>query len=200
MSVGVTVKISGNKENIEDVVNTLWFKSLGGNLDEAYLLSLNIELITWWGGSIAPQLSPDIQLVEVTSTDQTAITGSSVSSTAALAGTSTGASMPGSVCLTITFKTPFRGRSGRGRNYISGLREVDCGGNACDPDVASDLAQGYDELRTSPLLTGDAVWGVVSHYSNGSPRASGLFQEITSTIVTDIFLDSQRRRLAGRGS
>lgn len=55
----------------------------------------------------------------------------------------------------------------------------------------------YLSLLDTPF-TPDFELSVVSFYHLGAPRAGGLVQPVTA-IGGDLFLDSQRRRLAGRG-
>jgi hypothetical protein len=184
----------------QDVVNTLWFRKFPGGFSESDLGDLNTDLIDWWDTNVSPSLSSNLSLVEVTSTDQSSSSAPSVVTMTAVPGGLTGEAGPGSNCITIKFTTNERGRSGRGRNYISGLREVDVNGNTYDAGRISELVAGYDLLRTAPLLSGAAVWNVVSHFTAGSARESGYAIPITGVSVADNAIDSQRRRLTGRGS
>lgn len=184
----------------QDVVNTLWFQSGPIGWNEQSLEDLNADIIGWWGTNIAPILSDELTLVEVTSTDQTTSIAPSVVTATVTPGTAAGNSLPGNVCVTIKFNTANRGRSGRGRNYVGGLRESDVIGNILGAVPLQALIDAYDLLRTNPLLSGAATWVVVSHYFEGAARQSGFAQPINSVGIADNAIDSQRRRLTGRGS
>lgn len=107
------------------------------------------------------------------------------------------AGMPGNVTICMSIRTSSRGRSSRGRNYISGIAEGAVTGNQFSSTLAASLTAAYEQLITTPP-TGWS-WVVVSRYSNGAPRATGLKIPVTSVGVVDLNVDSQRRRLTGRG-
>jgi hypothetical protein len=46
----------------------------------------------------------------------------------------------------------------------------------------------------------DGTWCVVSRHLDGLPRDIGITRKITTVILTDLTIDSQRRRLPGRGT
>lgn len=182
----------------QDIINTLWFE---GTIpfNDTLLASLNADVIAWWDANLRPLLSDDISLEEVTSIAQDSLTAPSASTVAILPGTAAGGSAPGNVCLTVTFKTFQRGRSGRGRNYVSGIREIDINGNAVNPVFAANLRTAYAQIPNE-IITNGAIHTVVSFQSNHVPRTEGLPQLITEYVVVDENIDSQRRRLTGRGS
>jgi len=99
--------------------------------------------------------------------------------------------LPGNVAFCVSLRTALAGRSTRGRKYFAGLGEGDVSGNE------------FDGGRIATLLTGvnDLIANLVT---NGTPLAifsrtiPALTQVQTATAV-DAFVDSQRRRLTGRG-
>jgi len=184
----------------QDVVNTLWFSITGGGIGEVMLTDLANQLGLFWNVNFAPLYTSEMNLVDITCTDQDSSTAPSVTVPIVDNGQAIGPAAPGNVCFTIKFNTNQRGRSGRGRNYISGLREASITGNQLSQASADGWVDAYDLLRSAPLLSGLALWSVVSHYTNGAPRAAGFKQLITSVGYADLNLDSQRRRLTGRGS
>jgi len=113
-------------------------------------------------------------------------------------GGDTSPAMPGNVTWCVSFRTNQRGRSSRGRNYIYGITEAVAAGNFIDTATANTWV-GFYELMMSPTFAPDFAWSVLSRYTDGAARTSGLAIPITSVIATDYALDSQRRRLAGRG-
>lgn len=108
------------------------------------------------------------------------------------------AALPGGSCLAISFRSAGRGRSSRGRNYVSAIPETYAGGNVVGPSFASALVTAYSVLISAPPA--DWTWVVVSRYTNNAPRAAGVTYPITSVVATNLDIDSQRRRLTGRGS
>lgn len=99
--------------------------------------------------------------------------------------------LPGNVAFCVRLKTTSPGRSGRGRKYFCGLTEADVTANQLSVDVANDLV--------------DAIGILISNLDGaGFPLAIASFTTSTVSIVTqagyfDLNLDSQRRRLPGRG-
>lgn len=184
----------------QDVVNTLWFSWGGaGEPAEEELLALAGYVKQWWIDQMAPVLSVDISIVNVNATGQASLTEPSVDTGgASTTGELAGAAIPSSNCVTISFRTYERGRSGRGRNYVAGLREVDVVGNVVDNATITGLVDAYLDLIDNPLTPWN--WCVVSHYSEGAAREEGYKQVVTSVTVADTNIDSQRRRLTGRGS
>src|SRR5688572_27988732 len=73
----------------------------------------------WAATNLMPLLSDDVQLSRATGYDMTAIDGEVVVDTTGLpvAGTPTDPPIDIGSAMDISFRTPNRGRSGRGRNY-----------------------------------------------------------------------------------
>lgn len=100
-------------------------------------------------------------------------------------------SSPGSVCLCVSLRTAVAGRSTRGRKYISGLAEQDVGNNALDPDTAAAIRVAIANM-------------VDTLAANGTPlvvfsKTNNVITPVTAVTLVDLFVDSQRRRLTGRG-
>lgn len=183
----------------QDVVNTLWFdKTSLGSIEPLDLSDLAIAIGGWWELQIAPLMSTDMSLVSVTATAQDSLIAPSVEEMTPASGTAVGSALPGSNCITVKFNTAFRGRSARGRNYVSGIREADVIGNVVDADFAADLVTAYNTLVSAPPTGWN--WVLVSHYTELEPREEGVFFDILSASIVDRNVDSQRRRLTGRGS
>jgi len=71
-------------------------------------------------------------------------------------------------------------------------------GNTVDGAVVLDLQAAYNDLRSLPF---DNPWEhcVISRFNAGAPRTTGVATKVTSCVVVDPYVDSQRRRLTGRG-
>jgi hypothetical protein len=184
----------------ERVENTLYFNRDTGTIDQTILDALTAFMAAEYDLAWEDVLPSAYVHSEVYGTDLTSATSFASTNTdqAGNPGALSGASLPGGTTFAISFRTANRGRSGRGRNYWPGLMEADVTGNLLSAGAADSFLAVYQRLIDSPP-TG-WTWGVVSRYHNGAPRSTGIFQPITNVIYTDLAVDSQRRRLAGRGT
>lgn len=111
-----------------------------------------------------------------------------------IAGTATGTTAPGNVTSTLSERANLAGRKYRGRIYWPGIPE----GN-----IASD-----DTLNSAFIaaLAGFALQWILAFPAGGTNGALVIFHRLTNTfdqiatIVIEKILDSQRRRLPGRGN
>lgn len=188
------------------VENTLYFEYLTlPTLTE--MTTLGQALIDWWDANIAPLIWIGVELREVVITALNSSTG--LQATVVPATTQLGelnvSALPMNVSLTVSFRTGLRGRSFRGRNYIVGLVE---GQTTAANEIVSATSAAFVDAYSLLLDFGQdigASWVVVSRFSgvdgNGDPipRAAGVTTPITSVLVVDNIVDSQRRRLPGRG-
>jgi hypothetical protein len=185
----------------QQIENTLYFQYKTSGVDVAAMQVLGQDLIAWWDTYIPTALVNDLVMREVYLTDlstQTSPTVTVVPGTT-VAGASSADSVPNNVTLCVSFRTAGRGRSARGRNYISGFSEGAVTGNTFDPSIAEDIRAGYEELLDATTYTGDWGWVVYSRFENGVPRDEGQALPVDAVVLTDLVVDSQRRRLPGRG-
>lgn len=192
----VNVRMGAFGQRIE---NTLYFDHSGA-ISQEQLDDLCEYVAEWWYVKYRPLVTAEVSLLEVYGVDLTADDG--IVSTSLLhagaIGTTAGNAVPLNAAFCVTFVTSARGRSGRGRNYISGLSEAIVSGNALDATAATNMVAAYQDLIDTPA-TG-WIWSVVSRYEDGAARDPGIAREILNVKYTDLFIDSQRRRLTGRGS
>lgn len=193
----VEVRFRLHSQRIE---NTLYFK-FGGAVSQSDLDGLTAAISTWVTSKYLQMLTSSQSLVYVENyatllTTATGYTSTNTTGTGAT-GQTAGAGLPGSVCLAVSFRTAERGRSGRGRNYVSGWATGAVSGNQFTSASAGYAVATYQDLITSPI-TG-WTWVVVSRFTAGAPRVNGVTLPITNVVVTDLNVDSQRRRLTGRG-
>lgn len=185
--------------HVERVENTLYFRKQTGTILQTDLDALTLYMSQEYLLAWKLQLPAQYTHREVYGTDLTSAI-SFVSTNTAQAntvGTLAGTGAPGNVTFVLSFRTPQRGRSGRGRNYWPLLSTSDVTGNFLSVARRNALIAVYNRLISAPPL--GWVWGVLSRYENGLPRVAGQFITITNVIATDDAVDSQRRRLAGRG-
>lgn len=182
----------------EQVQNTIYAVNFAG-WTPAGLELLVGEMITWVGSFLYVPLSQDISLFEVTARDISTQDGAqfTASPTAPVIGLAGGQALPGNCAIVVTFRTGLTGRSRRGRNYVAGIREADSASNAVNGATVDAIRTAYENL-VIPFGAAGCNHVVFSRFTNKAPRALGVPTIVTS-YTADTNLDSQRRRLAGRG-
>jgi len=171
-------------------------------LDLAALTEIADIGLAWLASDYFPQLSNLITCVGVKVTDltnafagtYTAVPGSP------LAGGVAQPSEPGNVALCIKHLTGSRGRSFRGRSYVPAIPHTSMTGtntiNATFANAMVDAFQALDADYVAAIYTPV----VVSRFSGGVSRITGVATEILNHAYTDLTVDSMRTRLPGRGS
>jgi len=164
------------------------------------LETLGTSLQTWWEDNLMGGMSDNCTLREIYMETYGGSEGSIAhTQPVALDGTHTAESLPNNVALSISFRTQFIGRSRRGRIYTPGMTIDHSEGTYATDAYVEILVDAYSVLMT--VLEGIG-WKLVvaSFISNGNPRVSALQSVVTSIVAVDKVLDSQKRRLPGRGS
>jgi hypothetical protein len=189
------------------VENTSYFeKTTGWDFASvsAWLTSMRSLVET----ELLPTLSSGLKLVRLIGTLLDAVDALSLVQNVSppVSGSDTGEGLPNNSAFTITFLTAGRGRSMRGRNYVCGLTTT----HQLDPNHVTDTFRSailnyYDQLRAAGSDDG-ILMVVVSRFSGKDsegrpiPRVTGVTTTITGFTTYDNVLDSQRRRLPGRGT
>lgn len=180
-------------------VLTLWFEGIAPFSQEG-LEDFGDELRTWVTGDLMPELSTEISATGITLVAQDSASSPSVFVPIAppVAGVGTGGSVPTSSAAVVTFRTPFRGRSFRGRNYIPGVTDAaQASAGVLSAGTVTGLLSAYTALAVVADAAGvDHV--VASRVTGGAPRTQGLTTPITAYSM-DTPLRSQRRRQVGVG-
>jgi len=177
------------------VQNTLYFSKSGlGSITLTDAENLRDAIIAWWTVSISNQLSSELTFHTLYMTDLTTQTSPVYEFPVTLTGQVGSPAMPGSVTLAVSFITAGRGRSSRGRNYIIGLAESTVSENAVSQLYADNMQGFYEDLITA-AQSANFIWIVFSRITDGGERLSGLEQPVLSCKVTDLTVDTQRRRL-----
>lgn len=184
----------------QDIVNTLFFNRDGG-WNSGTLEDLLDEVLLWLQDNMFDILSTGYQLVELAARDLTSQAGANATLAGGAGdhGTGTDEIVPNNVAACVTFRTPLVGRSFRGRNYIAGLTvgNVDTA-TSFTAATAAGLVAAYEALASVEAAL-SATHVVVSRYFELAPRVAGVATPVTS-YTCDTLIDSQRRRLAGRGA
>jgi len=174
---------------------TLWFKQLAP--DSADYQELADFLHDHFGTNLCPSLWDNFYLRKVTVYDMQTETGSVTYDTKTqVQGGKTGTGAALNAALVVTFRTPARGRSARGRNYITGFVEADTGADeVTNATTISDIVDCFDDLVTDVQTNTDFYWVVASHYSGGLPRAEVMAITISGAENRSAKFGSQRRRV-----
>lgn len=178
---------------------TLHFYKTGG-WDAASLTALCADLLAWFALELKPILWTSSVLTNINATDQTTISAPSIDAPVVSGGTGANGSTPAALNATaaVKFNTALRGRSYRGRNYVPTLPNNQLTSPVeLQAALALAWASAYAALPT--YLGGSSSDHVVaSRYNAGAARVTGVHTPVTS-YACDQSVDSQRRRLQGRG-
>lgn len=172
--------------------NTLWFSRAGGWVT-ANLQALADALELWLDGSLVAMMSQYVTVPTIQVYDMETETSPVWTLTPTLQGENTVNALPMSACCVVTFRTGQRGRSYRGRNYVSGWCEDQGEGNQLSAAVVAEVEQEYGQLNLFASAA-DAQHVVVSRYANKQARETGIFTLVTSVDVRSNVIGSQRRR------
>jgi hypothetical protein len=194
------VAIEGLWSN-QKVVTTLWF-TMASEPDQADLEALADDIGENWVNAMLLTWADTYSVQRITATRQNSandIQGVVDYTDAPVVGTGEGDSLPLNCAWSFSFRTLLRGRSFRGRNFLPGFLNsiLDSPGIGNAVTLAGVVAAYALHLITDPPA--GWVWVVASHFADHEPRATAVLTPIVEVIV-DTWLDSQRRRLVGRGS
>jgi len=182
----------------EEVMNVFYWKG-DAPLIASDLSGLVDEVHTAWAANQKAHQLTGLTLLFIEATALDTDGGAQVTLPVNETGIIAGAGYPGGVTIAIKFSSGLSGRSNRGRMYWTGIGESQASGNVLLDAVATafvaDMTNFFDAVETATGLT----HVVVSYCNDGAWRTTGVATPIISYLLVDKNLDSQRRRLAGRG-
>lgn len=180
------------------IENTLYFRR-ASDYDAAGLETLAGTIGGWWIDQMAPLLCNAVSLNQVKATALHDQTGPQFISTVGLPapGEVSADAVPNNSAFCISFRTALIGRSFRGRNFISGLPDTQIVLSRLAGGYANALVAAYGTIQD--LLPVGTSWVVVTRTVNKVLQEVGLTNPITAVVIQDLVMDSQRRRLPGRG-
>lgn len=108
-------------------------------------------------------------------------------------------SMPGNATFCLSLRTAFVGRTRRGRMYTIGMDEAHQAGGVVTSTYRNNWLTLAEQLRLAAAAA-NWEWVVASFWSGGVERPTALVTPVQAIIAVDDFVDSQRRRLQGRGA
>jgi hypothetical protein len=197
----VQVTVEGSLDG-QLTINDLFFRSSIGPRTPADVLALTAAIRDWYETSIAVMLNHNWEgrVVKGKGLSSPNPITALVSMTGVVGG-ETGDQLPNNCSMAVHFGTGLAGRSFSGRNYVPVLDRDDVVGNFIDSTWATAIVGGYQQLLFPSVVVPDGwIWVVISRVQGGVRPAEALFHEILSVSVVDLVVDSQRRRLPGRGA
>lgn len=168
--------------------------------DATELLRYCAVFANWWNADMRALVSDAVSLVSVIGKDMATGTAVGVEYTTGLplVGGNTSGDFPNNVTLAVKWSTGLAGRSFRGRTYHIGLAKNQVAGQIVVSSSLSSIVTAY-LLLISAVTTAGAALSVASRFHLGVVRVTGVTTHILSASA-DPVIDSQRRRLPGRGS
>lgn len=156
-------------------------------------------VVSWWGDNGKLLVNSAVGLVAVKVTDLGETNGLSIEYTTGLpvVGTASGALAPLNVTAAIRLNTSQRGRCFTGRLFHVGIPILSLFDNGITADYLASLKASYEALIDLVNLVGGQV-SIVSRVTGGAQRGTPVVTPVTGVFI-DPLVDSQRRRLTGRG-
>jgi len=187
--------------NGQQYVNTTYReKALGWTSTD--LFNLATEMMEWATTRFLTLVHTSFALDLVQCVDISVDGGAqaTVAAPAASFGLKGGLCMPNNVAYTVSFRTGRTGRSYRGRNYVGGISDSSVEGvNLVKPAFRAECVDVFNDLIGGTIVT-QGAWVVVSRFHDKVPLTTGVTTVVNTVLTVDNVLDSQRRRLPGRGA
>lgn len=170
-----------------------------GTVEDTDLQQATADGQSWWTSFLKGALASANTLAEIVATNLTSQGAPQFRVNVNEAGTNAGGFTPTSVAVVASHRTAKRGRSYRGRSFVGGIpvTQIDTPTTLAG-STATAFANGFASLRST--LDGHGLDQVVAtKQHNNAVVSPAETNEVISTVV-DTLLDSQRRRLSGRGT
>lgn len=156
-----------------------------------------------WNSYIVSRCSDTLALTQIRITDLSSQDGPVINYSTGLPiqGSQTPDSLPNNCALVVTKRTLKRGRSYRGRIFHPGLTENFVTGNEVISGTAAAIRDAWENflLIDMTVAVDEALMVVLSLINDGAPREEGE-ATLVNNLTTEGIIDSQRRRLPGRGA
>lgn len=177
-----------------DFTVSQWYTKL--NYDTADMTNLGQAILGAFETHLMPDLGATVELVSCVVYDQRTVGAPKVTVTpiAPVFGGVATALAPLNAACVVTLRTNSRGRSARGRNYITGFAETYVGDTSFISTAYQAVETTYANLRVDTLAQG---WQqvIASFQQDGVPLDPGVAREVTSSEVRKAAAGSQRRRI-----
>ena len=181
-------------DGIQNWTNTLTFtKPL---FDEADQLALANNVRDTLESFIIPWIDVNWSLRRIWSYDMRTVTGPIIAAAGLpIAGTRPGTKAPLTIACVASIYTAARGRSGRGRNYVTGFVEDDTGSERItSAGLVAGVQNCYSVMQPN---VGSVGWEFViaQKQQAGVPLAVAITRPVTNALVRSDIFGTQRRRV-----
>jgi len=182
-------------------VENVFHVEVPGGIDAAVIADTANEMGGWVEAQLMPLLSGSLVFLGVEAKNLDIEDGGVAiyTPTGTVVGGIASPALPGNVSYCISLRTASSGRSFRGRKYIAGIPLSMRTENTIDSTWSADLVAAFNDLIAVFEALGKFLV-VVSRVADGVERLVGVATHVSAAQVTDMFIDSQRRRLTGRGT
>lgn len=179
----------------------VFFVRSGTGISNAASDRIKDVFAAWWTNTYRNQLGNSVSLILIITDAMDAANGQHREYTTGwtAAGGLGNSCLPGGTTTAVKHASGVRGRSYRGRSYVCGIATGDVSNGLISAARRDGYAAAFNTLRTN--LAADAgpdEFVVVSFMSNGVWRNQGTVTPVVSSSAHQN-IDSQRRRLIGRG-
>jgi hypothetical protein len=196
-TVSAELRYTWDGQHVENVIH---FTKSGGWSEEDRQ-TLGAALVDWYAAELNHRVSEDVTLNELFITNLETEDGETTTITDGLPITGAVAvrSCSNNDSLCASLRSANRGRSARGRFYAVGLRQDQLVNNTWDAEYAEQYRANIEALTTDDYVPDGMDLVIVSRQHNNAPRVAGVTYQVLAVVIVDLIVDSQRRRLPGRG-
>jgi len=184
----------------QNIVNT-FFAKMSTEPDQADCQALADAVDAWVGAEWLPILSA---VYEYSRTDvrglSHAVDVQASSNDNAGAGAVSGTSQANNVSIAVQRNSGLTGRASRGRIFVPGIADSKLSDdNHISTTFRTELEDALAALVAAIVAEGFSN-AIVHRVSGGSPLVTAVVYPLVEWVVTDLVVDSMRRRLPGRGT
>lgn len=193
VKVDLIFKLNG--QQIMNGLHFVWEAPVGAS----EFITFAGELVQWYTTYMKPNVPAGLVLENIRVTDMGSENGIQIQYTTGLplAGSFVTSTMPGNVTAAVKFTTDKRGKSYTGRIFWPALASSTVSDGIIAEGTSIVMKEAFEAL-IDYAFTGGPVWVVASKIAGGVLR-SALETTAIRNVSVDRQVDSQKRRLAGRG-
>jgi len=191
----IAVAVINGVLDTQPIANVLHFRKLT-SITQGDIDNLATAVDTEWGANVLPHLHSTYAYV-ITNVRNLEFPSDLQGSSGAGAGAGGegGDALPSNCAFVISLYSGLSGRSARGRTYIPAIpASKTATANTLDPTYVTTLVAGFATIKTLAATFG---WDqcVLSRFSLGAARPTGIGYAIATIVARNDILDSQRNRL-----
>lgn len=158
--VRVTLQFTDGSDT--NILNRIYF-SYTGSVSAADCTSINNKIDTGWGSSMATNITSNVQLISVTTSDLSSATGAEVTTTYTTAGSNAGTKLASGTAIVMQNKLARKYRGGHPRTYIAGMPEAALlNANTWVTATANNALSGWIQVLNAVVSSPPADLGVVA--------------------------------------